>query len=258
MYRILALSLALYLAACDSGDPFNGPAQVAIDPSTNYQEATVAESDSLSRTVDAVLWRGRDSRGISRIQLVTPAYAQTAVDGAPVPGKLVNAVPVGDCHLVPWNPAAITDEDGKARFWFDPGVKAGLCTAEVRYTDGVVRIVTDTAYAIVAPGPYEGGYAQMGNIAFDSVTVLPADLIHDRHGNPIPYRLEAAPGDTLIRVIGGEVGTESGRTLVWRWHESMSPSWDRFLFAVLADETKVKINYQSGGGIQEWIYQLYE
>lgn len=211
MRPMLALPLALLLVACgEDADPFNGPVQMAIDPTTNFQEAEVAEEDSLDRPVEAVLWRGRGSDGVARIRLVTPAYAQTAVDGAPVAGALVNAVGVGECPLQAWNPAAQTDEDGLARFWFEPGTRAGTCMAEIRYTDGVTRIVTDTAVAIVEPGPpallaiiAQGGGGQFG--AGIMPYAFPDGLVQDQYGNATDYSL----------VVEAPLAVEEdGRTLV--------------------------------------------
>lgn len=195
MRRFIALLAVLAVVGCSddpADDPFDGPVQMAVDPATNYQE-TVAVKDSLDKPVEVVLWRGESPSGLSVLQLVTPAYAQTMVNGAPVVGGLVNSVGIGNNPLAAWNPTAVTNENGRAPVWYDPGHIAGESCAEVRYTDGETRMVTDTVCAVVEPGPMDYNGVTGGTIHFavGDTVYYPLSTFADEHDNPIAFTIEA-------------------------------------------------------------------
>lgn len=197
MFRLATLAVLVLFAACDSGPGISwGDPELRITEGAD-QIAIAAEADSLEQPVVAQLFQTPDG-GIT-FHLVTPAYAQTQVQG--IPNQQVCAVPVGNLPLEPWNPCDITDPTGTALFYFEPGTKVGEACAEIRSVVDGEKVVTDTVCATVEPGAFaQGGFASaqsdIRKEAFSENSVPetydPGDGFQDAFGNPIPYELQVS------------------------------------------------------------------
>jgi hypothetical protein len=177
--RYVSLLVALALVGCEAGSaPLGDPVLRVV---VGDGQTTSAPRDTLDAPVVAQLGRQR-SGGIT-LHLVRELHAQTSVVG--IAGEQVCAVGITDNPLTAWNPCATTNADGMATFFFDPGTKAGIAMAEIRAVVDGQKVVTDTATAVVEPGP--------------PVAVIWA--------NPSRLPVDVAPGDTLdlsaLKVDGG-------------------------------------------------------
>jgi hypothetical protein len=184
--RYLSLLVVLALVGCDAGSaPLGEPVLQVIG---GDGQTTSAPRDTLDAPVVAQLGRQR-SGGIT-FRLVRDLHAQTSVVG--IAGEQVCAVGITDNPLIPWNPCATTNADGMATFFFDPGTQAGIAMAEIRAVVDGQKVVTDTATAVVEPGP--------------PVSVIWA--------NPSRLPVDVVPGDTLdlsaLKIDGGR--DEHGNT----------------------------------------------
>jgi hypothetical protein len=169
------------------------------------QVHAAAAVDSLDAPVRAQLYQTVGG-GIT-MRLVTPLYAQENVVG--VRGEQVCAVPVGDLGLEPWNPCAITDTAGIARFWFEPGTKAGQSCAEIRAVVGTARMVTDSVCATVEPGrastgrfflKCEGWSVQLDTLDLRLFANGPPSGLTDEFGNVLDWRLVPFSQSSLYTV----------------------------------------------------------
>lgn len=208
MNRLVALGVLILVAGCDGGvpTPLGDP---VLNVVAGDGQTTEAPRDTLDQPVVAQL--GRKPGGGITFRLVKDLHAQTQVIG--IAGVQVCAVGITDNPLQPWNPCATTDASGLATFFFDPGTKAGVAMAEIRAVVDGQKVVTDTAVALVEPGPYVGGYTWQSNLLKDSVVTIDAEMMRDAYGNVLPYRLVSA--DTLITIGGDTIGTAAARTIHW-------------------------------------------
>lgn len=183
-----ALFMLALLAACDgaASEPSGPPALRVI--AGDGQHATAALADSLISPVTARLYRTQGGGITLRLGdlVAKPLHAQTNVRG--IPNAQVCAVGIGAVRLVPWNPCAISDSDGRATFWFEPGTTAGVAMAEIRAVVDGFPVVTDTVTAVIQAGPVATWTVAptLSLSTGDSVTV--SSLVsnaRDQHGNPV-------------------------------------------------------------------------
>lgn len=137
--------------------PPNGPLAMGIVSGNN--QVVTAGHDSLPNPVVGQMVRLPNGTvafhilkaGNSLLDAIVPrAFAQTVVNGSPVPGAVVCAVSVDSVHkLTPWTPCTNTDAGGKATFFFTTGTTAGVASAQIRGTLNSQPAVFDTAKATV-------------------------------------------------------------------------------------------------------------
>lgn len=202
MRALLAVAI-LALAGCDGGvsTPLGDP---VLDVVAGNEQTTEAPRDTLNQPVVAQLAR-KPAGGIT-FRLVKDLYAQTPVQG--IAGKQVCAVGITDNPLTAWNPCEITDANGLATFYFDPPTKAGTAMAEIRAVVDGQKVVTDTAVAVVEPGPLAAWNGNTLNAAEGETVDLKVGAIRqarDEYHNPID------PADL------------TGLTIRWVWQPYSQP-----------------------------------
>lgn len=211
--RLAALILVAALAACGS-DGDTGPEDLSYTLgiiSGNGQVAQAGDAE-LPEPVETRLVSVKLADGTTRFQLVRPLYAQTPVNGSPVPGAVVCSEPPEGVSedgvwLRPKARCTNTDSNGEAVFTYLPPTVAGEARAYVRGTvDGVV-VDLDSVTAVVKPGPaVEGGLVTncQGHLSGTSDTLDvgafymdTGQAVWDAYGNARPWHLESFPTSTL-------------------------------------------------------------
>jgi hypothetical protein len=156
---------------------------------------------------------------LERILLPRLAYAQTVVNGSPVPGAVVCASEQ-DKDLVPFARCTNTGSDGKATFFFIPPTTAGAYISKINgtlTTNGVVEATTfDTAKATVVPGPVNPNFSSLAYFGGLGLTPSPARFpkngLVDVYNNAVPYRI---PADALITPQDTVLGSEGAHTVTF-------------------------------------------
>lgn len=203
--RALILGVLILVVGCDPVGGNDGPLMLGIVAGNN-QTAT-AGSTRLTDPVVGKLVRQPDG-GIT-FRLVTPAYAQTVVQGSPVPGALVCAVSISEGGMVPWVPCTQTDSAGTATFFFTPGTRADTVRSEIRGEVKGKPAVFDTAVAVVEPS------ALVAWGVGEPVTVSEGDTIR-------LDTLAIAARDEYFNAI--PVDDLTGLTVRWTW-QAWSKAW---------------------------------
>lgn len=165
----------------------NQTVRAGRDSLTQPVVVAVVRSSVTGRLVLSVVGRG----GVN---------TQTIVNGSPVPGAVICAHPDSLHPLTPWVQCTNTDSTGHAPMWFDPGVKAGHPSAEIRGTKDGEPAVFDTVVATVLPGPAAtlalGAHAVVlftgQSYPWDSLVTGAAD----RYGNATATDSVQVAGDT--------------------------------------------------------------
>lgn len=165
MRHTLVVGFLVLLAACggSSTAPQDGALKLGII-SGNHQLATAGVPKLTDGVVGKLVRLPNGQVAFIRIPkragnflldlLVPQAYAQsgTTVTGSPIAGAVVCAKPLTDGSMTPFVPCTNTGADGTAVFFFEPGNKAGVVSAEIRGTLNAAPTVFDTAVATVAAG----------------------------------------------------------------------------------------------------------
>lgn len=245
----ILLALAA-LAGCSSEggtNPSSGPLRIGI-VSGNRQRATAAPA-ALPQGVTSQLVRlangslamrpaptaGQRVAGLlARAFLPELAYAQTTLNGSPVPGNVVCASPASDDNpLTPVVLCANTDAQGLVTFVFTHGNKAGEALAVVKGMVGNTAVTLDTARATILPD----AVTLFGGWSFNRDTALvngqSADLAgfglkaRDRYMNPVTtfaWRYQRINRDTALTdhqpATGSIFTARAGDTVVYAFADT--------------------------------------
>jgi hypothetical protein len=134
------------LAGCDGGV---GSGKLVFGIVSGGEQTVPVATEQLDPVLGKMV---RTPDGGVTLHLVTPLYAQTVVQGAPVAGALAcpKQVPGGP---IPWTPCSVTASDGTVAIWFGAGTVAALHPVEIRGEVDGEPAVFDTAYITQSPGP---------------------------------------------------------------------------------------------------------
>jgi hypothetical protein len=154
--RVFALMAVALVVGCGGDGPTeldDRPLDIGII-SGNDQVANASKQQLTAPVVGRLVRLPSGKLAFRWTDAVLPrrAFAQTTVNGSPVPGAVVCAVSVTtERPLVPFVPCTNTDTAGLATFFFQTGTKAGQSQAEIRGTVANLPAVFDTARATVLP-----------------------------------------------------------------------------------------------------------
>lgn len=226
---IPALLLSLSLSGCSGGDGGGGP----IRPQDlrlsivrgNGQRAPVAGAAASAARLSVSGQSDPDvlpTPLVARIVISGPSASRSTAAGD-ITGPAFQELPAGT--LVDWEArpegcgrgfvtTTAPDDSAYVVNRWRKGTRAGTCWMFAQLLVNGEPVTADSFAATFDPGPYEGGYGFERIVTADPA-VVPEEVLRDRHGNAIPFRLVVPEGDTLLVVGGAGVGTVEARTIAW-------------------------------------------
>lgn len=244
--RTAALALALLiLAACDGGTtPTPDPVMTGIAKvSGDGQRAQVRAATGAVLSLAGVGISRVDSNDptllpellVARIEFTTPSSAVYAAPsagahGAPrfqqaPAGTVVNwetgirGVPGKDVRCgEPRVPVTqVFDSATVVNGWRRGTLADTTCVTRTALYRGTQLIEADSFTAVFTPGPPAVGKRfEMFEPDAPHQLLIDRRAVQDAHGNPIPFRIQVAAGDTMVWAGGTTWGTVESRTLHWR------------------------------------------
>lgn len=225
---MLSLVVIGLLAACsDVTGPGGGNDGVVVIGVESGNNQTVVVTNNLSKPVVGRMVRTRDGGASFTLLPDGPNYQDgTVVNGSPIAGAVVCAVNVASSHgPKPWTPCTNTDNEGRATFWFTADSVAGTFVTEIRGSLNGTPAVFDSVTTRQLPAAVKSGYNYgTGGVGDYKPLVIPAHVVQDIYGNPIPFRVAFAPvvggsasedvtGTIFSLVPDAEAGTVEARTI---------------------------------------------